>query len=76
MKSEDAKQRDGAAPVAEAYRAIQAVAPGRLVHSHSGLSPDKDLEQLSHQGLDRRRLTRVREYIDANLEGEQASSLG
>jgi AraC family transcriptional regulator len=42
----------------------------RLVHSHSGLSPDKDLEQLSHQGLDRRRLTRVREYIDANLEGE------
>jgi AraC family transcriptional regulator len=42
----------------------------RLVHSHSGLSPDKDLEQLSYQGLDRRRLTRVREYIDANLEGE------
>jgi AraC family transcriptional regulator len=41
----------------------------RLVHSHSGHSPDKDLEQLSHQGLDRRRLTRVREYIDANLEG-------
>jgi AraC family transcriptional regulator len=41
----------------------------RLMHSHSGLSPDKDLEQLSHQGLDRRRLTRVREYIDANLEG-------
>jgi AraC family transcriptional regulator len=41
----------------------------RLVHSHSGLAPDKDLEQLSHRGLDRRRLTRVREYIDANLEG-------
>jgi AraC family transcriptional regulator len=41
----------------------------RLVHSHSGLFPHKDLEQLSHQGLDRRRLTRVREYIDANLEG-------
>jgi AraC family transcriptional regulator len=41
----------------------------RLVHSHSGLAPDKDLEQLSHEGLDRRRLTRVREYIDANLEG-------
>jgi AraC family transcriptional regulator len=41
----------------------------RLVHSHSGLSPDKDLGQPSHQGLDRRRLTRVREYIDANLEG-------
>jgi AraC family transcriptional regulator len=41
----------------------------RLVHYHSGLSRNKDLEQLSHQGLDRRRLTRVREYIDANLEG-------
>jgi AraC family transcriptional regulator len=41
----------------------------RLVHSHSSLSPDKDLEQLSHRGLDRRRLIRVREYIDANLEG-------
>ncbi len=39
------------------------------MHSHSGLSPDKDLEQLSHQGLDRRRLTRVRDYIHANLEG-------
>src|SRR6202030_2559022 len=42
----------------------------RLVHSHSGLSPDKDLEQLSYQGLDRRRLTRVREYIAANLEAD------
>jgi AraC family transcriptional regulator len=42
----------------------------RLVHSHSGLSPDKDPEQLSHQGLDRRRLTRVREYIAANLESD------
>src|SRR6202021_2173408 len=41
----------------------------RLAHSHSGLSPDKDLEQLSYQGLDRRRLIRVREYIAANLEG-------
>jgi len=41
----------------------------RLAHSHSGLSPDKDLEQLSHHGLDRRRLAGVREYIDANLEG-------
>jgi AraC family transcriptional regulator len=41
----------------------------RLVHSHSGLSPDKDLEQLSYQGLDRRRLIRVKEYIAANLEG-------
>ncbi len=39
------------------------------MHRHSGLCPDKDLEQFSHQGLDRRRLTRVREYIDANLGG-------
>jgi AraC family transcriptional regulator len=36
------------------------------MHSHSSLSP---VEQRSHQGLDRRRLTRVREYIEANLEG-------
>jgi AraC family transcriptional regulator len=42
----------------------------RLVHSHSGLSPDKDLERFSHQGLDRRRLTRVKEYIAANFEGD------
>src|ERR1700722_17171370 len=42
----------------------------RLMHSHSSLSPDKDREQRSHQGLDRRRLTRVRDYIHANLEGE------
>jgi AraC family transcriptional regulator len=41
----------------------------RLVHNHIGRFPDKDLEQLSHKGLDRRRLTRVRDYIDANLEG-------
>jgi AraC family transcriptional regulator len=41
----------------------------RLVNYHGGLSPDKDLEQFSRRGLDRRRLTRVREYIDANLEG-------
>src|SRR6266404_901284 len=44
----------------------------RLAHSHSVLSPDKDLEQLSHQGLDRRRLIRVREYIAANLESDLA----
>src|SRR5580704_14260734 len=41
----------------------------RLMHSHSSLSPDKDLEQRSRHGLDRRRLTRVRDYIHANLEG-------
>jgi AraC family transcriptional regulator len=41
----------------------------RLVHTHSDLFPDIDLEQRCHQGLDQRRLPRVREYIDANLEG-------
>jgi AraC family transcriptional regulator len=41
----------------------------RLVHSHTGLSPDRDFVRLSGQGLDRRRLTRVKEYIEANLEG-------
>src|SRR5258708_26981151 len=41
----------------------------RLMHSHSGLSSDKGFGQRSNQGLDRRRLARVRDYIDANLEG-------
>jgi AraC family transcriptional regulator len=49
---------------------LSASLAARLVHSHSGLSPDKDLEQISQQGLDRRRLTRVKEYIAANLEGD------
>lgn len=42
----------------------------RLVHRHTGLSPDRDSVRLSNQGLDRRRLTRVKEYIAANLEGD------
>lgn len=40
----------------------------RLLQRHTGLSPDRDFASLSKQGLDRRRLTRVKEYIAANLE--------
>jgi AraC family transcriptional regulator len=42
----------------------------RLVQRHTGLSPDRDFVRLPKQGLDRRRLTRVKEYIAENLEGE------
>ena len=42
----------------------------RLVQRHTGIAPDKDLVRLSNQGLDRRRLARVTEYIAANLEGD------
>jgi AraC family transcriptional regulator len=42
----------------------------RLMQRHTGLSPERDFAQLSNQGLDRRRLTRVKEYIAANLEGD------
>jgi AraC family transcriptional regulator len=65
--SEMRTQTAGSRLLAETLAASLAA---RLVHSRSGLSPDRDLEQLSHQGLDRRRLTRVREYIAANLEGD------
>ena len=42
----------------------------RLVQSHTYTSPDKDFVRLSKQGLDRRRLARVKEYIADNLEGD------
>jgi AraC family transcriptional regulator len=42
----------------------------RLVHSHTGLSSDREFVGFSNLGLDRRRLTRVKEYIEANLEGD------
>jgi AraC family transcriptional regulator len=42
----------------------------RLVHRHTGLSPARDFVRLSNQGLDRRRLSRVKEYIAAHLEGD------
>jgi AraC family transcriptional regulator len=42
----------------------------RLMQRHTGASLDRDFVRLSHQGLDRRRLTWVKEYIAANLEGD------
>ena len=44
----------------------------RLVNRRSGLSPDWNFVRLPTLGLDRRRLTRVKEYIAANLEGDLA----
>lgn len=42
----------------------------RLVQRHTGLRLKRDFAPLSNQGLDRRRLIRVTEYIEANLEGD------
>ena len=42
----------------------------RLVHRHTGRSVDRDFVGLPDQGLDRRRLRRVTEYIAANLGGD------
>ena len=42
----------------------------RLVQRRTGYSPDRDFVRPSNRGLDQRRLTRVREYIAANLEGD------
>jgi AraC family transcriptional regulator len=42
----------------------------RLVQRHAGISPSRDFVRPSNQGLDRRRLARVKEYIAANLEGD------
>jgi AraC family transcriptional regulator len=42
----------------------------RLMQRHTAFSADRDFARLSHQGLDRRRLIRVKEYIAANSEGE------
>jgi AraC family transcriptional regulator len=42
----------------------------RLLQRHTGPFLDRDFASLSRQGLDRRRLTRVKEYIAANLEGD------
>jgi AraC family transcriptional regulator len=42
----------------------------RIVRNHTGHSPNRDFVRRSNQGLDRRRLTRVKEYIEANLEGD------
>jgi AraC family transcriptional regulator len=44
----------------------------RLVHSRTGLPSHRDCERLCNRGLDRRRLSRVKEYIEANLEEDLA----
>jgi AraC family transcriptional regulator len=40
----------------------------RLIHSHTALAPHGDFVSSPNQGLDRRRLERVKEYIHAHLE--------
>jgi AraC family transcriptional regulator len=42
----------------------------RLVQNHVSPSPAQAFPHVSHEGLDRRRLSRVLDYIDANLEGD------
>ena len=42
----------------------------RLMQHHIGPPPTRDVASFSTKGLDRRRLTRVKEYIAANLEAD------
>jgi AraC family transcriptional regulator len=42
----------------------------RLVQNHVSPSPVRDFRRITQGGLDRRRLSRVLEYINANLEGD------
>jgi len=42
----------------------------RLVQKHASVSSDQSFPGLTGQGLDRRRLFRVLDYIEANLEGD------
>lgn len=42
----------------------------RLMQRHIGPSATMDLTPLSTRGLDRRRLTRVKEYVASNLEAD------
>jgi AraC family transcriptional regulator len=42
----------------------------RLVQKHANASFDQSLPRLTAKGLDRRRLARVLEYVEANLEGD------
>jgi len=41
----------------------------RLVQKHSSASSDRSFTRLAREGLDRRRLFRVLDYVQANLEG-------
>jgi AraC family transcriptional regulator len=67
LASEMRRQTAGGKLLAESLAVSLAA---RLVQSYTALSPDKDFEHLSNQGLDRRRLKRVKEYIAANLEAD------
>jgi len=42
----------------------------RLVQNHVSPSPDQAVARITQEGLDRRRLSRVLDYIEANLEGD------
>ncbi|MDB5921678.1 MAG: AraC family transcriptional regulator [Betaproteobacteria bacterium] len=42
----------------------------RLVQNHLSPSPDQAFPRVTQEGLDRRRLSRVLDYIEANLEGD------
>jgi AraC family transcriptional regulator len=42
----------------------------RLVQKHSSPSPAQAFPRVAQEGLDRRRLSRVLDYIEANLEGD------
>jgi AraC family transcriptional regulator len=42
----------------------------RLVQNHVSASPAQAFPRIAQEGLDRRRLSRVLDYIEANLEGD------
>jgi AraC family transcriptional regulator len=42
----------------------------RLVQNHVSPSPAREIPRIPPEGLDRRRLSRVLDYIEANLEGD------
>jgi AraC family transcriptional regulator len=42
----------------------------RLVQNHVSPSPPREIPRIPPEGLDRRRLSRVLDYIEANLEGD------
>lgn len=69
MVSELRTQTAGGRLLAEALAVSLAA---RLMQRHSGLSLKREFVHYSHRGLDRRRLTRVKEYIEAHLEEDLA----
>jgi AraC family transcriptional regulator len=52
---------------------VEALASGlavRLVQKHFSASSDQSFPRLTREGLDQRRLFRVLDYVEANLEGD------